>query len=620
MEFPEVLSNIKNEEPDIEIEKNKQTVREGFDFLNYTEEDWDGHDTINDNAGDINGLSDPRQIIINFINYVYNTTISYNRLLALKITNSLSNNKNVKEINKNADVLSKSIKKSLKVSDASGNNVDASGNIVYTEGNIQTDETRVYNYICLFEAIIFSSFVVNNWYYLMFYNNFKDGEKVNLFDFSADKIKSLSDDYFTNKFLKYILLYFIEYALFFPEKLEYFLLDLIPGVSVKFFNHTLCYIFLFMILCYLSYNFASGFKNFLIDVINVNSKNFIVSLMYITVIIVYCIPDGNPTGEYFKTKNPDVTKGGDPYTMLEQDGGKQASADPSVGTKILNNLASGYNSAASIASNVASSAAAAREKAASAAAYAREKAAAASSAYKSAKENVSKYVPKPSATTVTTVFKIIWDIIRFLIIVGISVPIGGFFCIFYFVFYSIYAMLFYSDWDLNKVSDVFKDMLKFIDDPNQKVKFDENPTFFQMLIKKLNQYLEYFSDNIFILAFLYGFVRCLTDTLKNVTNTTLKNTLYMLDLSFIFIILFFLMYLIKAKFKLSSFSDIGQLAKNIMNSSPIEKDYDFSTSIFYLVNLSVFLLSSLSIGYLLLLIADYNFNINLDTNFLNGKK
>jgi len=496
MEFPEVLSNVKKETAETPMEKNTNTI-EGFQRFKFEHDDWDGYDNVKDTKGKTS-LKDPRQIIIDFINYVYNTIVSYNRKLASNIADKLSNNVKKKENNKNVD--------NIKVD---SNNDNSAG-----VGVNEKDEELMYKYICLFEAILFSSFVVNNWYYLMFYNNFKDGEKKELFDFSVDRIKNLSDDFLSNKFLKYILLYFIEYALFFPDKLQYFIIDIVPGFSSRFLNHTLCYILLFLFILYISYYFASGFKNFLIDVINVNYKNFLVCLMYITVIIIFFIPEVKPS---------------------------------------LNGGAEGSNGNAS-----------------------------------------------------TTVFKIIWNFIRFLIIISISLPLGGFFCLLYFSFYSLYAMLYYYDWDVWKLSEMFKDVLSFIDNKKISIIETEDSSLFEMIIIKINQYLEYLSDNFFVIVFLIAFIYSLADSLKNITNNTLRSSLYFIDISFIFMIIIFLLYLIKAKFNITSFTDAIDVLKNINNKTPIEKNYDSSANIFYFVNLANYGLSLGVIGYLIITFIGYN--------------
>jgi hypothetical protein len=211
---------------------------------------------------------------------------------------------------------------------------------------------------------------------------------------------------------------------------------------------------------------------------------------------------------------------------------------------------------------------------------------------------------KFNPTSFAGVFNLIWNVIRFLIIISISVPIGGFFCLVYFVFYSLFAMLYYNQWNTTLVSGVFKEMLKFLD--NAKISISqENPSFFEMFIKTFNDYIEYISDYFFIIVLLIAFIYSLTDSLKNITNSTLRGSLYFLDISIIFMILIFLIYIIKSKFSISSFEHLGELLNKFKNSDKIEKDYDFSVTIFYLLNLGLFLGSLGTLGYFLLLVVGF---------------
>jgi hypothetical protein len=469
MEFPEILQNVNGVDETISTK-----IVEGFN-----DDEWEGYDPIKDDKEDVT-INDPRAVLIRIINFIYNATVSYNRNLASSITKSLST---ANQGNKDADKKKKPEDKRVK------NPLD--------KGDLKNDENIVYKYICLIEAIIFTSFVVNNWYYLMFYNNFKEGEKVELFNFSADKINSLDENYILNKFMKYILLYFIEFSLFFPEKLEYFLINLFPGIVTKFMNHTLCYITLFLIILNISYNFASGFKNFMIDIINLNYNNVVVLLMFITVIVLFIIPSK-------KDNNHGATM---------------------------------------------------------------------------------------------TVLMIIWNIIRFLVTITISVPLGGFFCLFYFTFYSLFGMLYYSNWDVWKLAQTYKDMLMFIDNKKIGITGKPDPTFLELLILKVNEYLEYVSDNFLIIVILITFIYGLSDVASNIKDSALQSVLIFLFSFIILIVLTFLIYIIQVKFNITSFSDVTEVLNKLRTSAPIEKDYDSSTNIYFSINLMIYALSLGVISY-----------------------
>jgi hypothetical protein len=564
--FPEVLTNIKNDEP---VFDKKVSTKEGFGFK---DDDWEGYDTVKDKFEDIGG-KDPKQVLIDFINKVYDSTVKYNKKLAKTITNKISKTEVAKEAGtKVKDEISK-FNKSLGGKELSKK---------YNQGDENADEKRVYNYLCVLEALIFSSFVVNNWYFLMYYNKGDDGvDKFELFDFSVDKIKRLSNDFLSNKILKYIVLYFIEYALIFPTALEYFLINIFPNYSAKFFNHTFCYIVLFFIIFFVSYNFAWGLKQFLIDVINFNifkfkgKKNIVPLLMFIAVVILYLIPDTTSYSGIFAPKDTkDREKNimekdfADIKSRLEyiaklQDEGKKV--DPSY-LRVLNNKQKLSND------------------------YAER-----------INKNYTGGAPglQETAGGMMSVLKLIWNVIRFMIIITISVPLGGIFCGIYFIFYSLYAMFYYCNMDFNKTYEIFTDMLKFLD--NHKVEFNKNAaeeqTFFEQLMQRFNEYFEYMSDNFFILVYLFTFVYLITDTQKKITNTTLRNTLYITELSIIFSIVGYLIYVIRSKYKVNSIHELAQILKN---NTPIEKDYGLSADMFNVANMGVYgvtIIGLLRIGF-----------------------
>jgi len=550
IDFPEILTNVPKEE-------ENENLIEGFQRFKFTDNDYDGKDNILDDVGKL-ATKDPRQYIVDLINYIYNTTVAYNKKIAHSMTVSLSG----------------------------GDSKDS-------------DEKIVYNHLCIFEAIIFSGLVVNNWYYLMYYNNFTEGEKKDLFDFKTNTIKCLDDSTFLNRFLKHILLYFIEYALFFPEKLEYLLIKLIPNFTSTLFNHTLCYIFLFFTILYLSYNFASGFKNFLIDTIMLNTKNIVVVFMYITVVILYIIPEGKNCETSDETnsrsensENNNASDMNNQYNKMAEDLKQMGTPDNEIQQTLKNVYEKPVNN--TFIGNL-------KQKASNFKDRIKNKFMGKNNSG-SSNNTASSSITGQAATTV---FNIIWNVIRFLIIISITVPLGGFFCLVYFVFYSIYAMLFYNSWDAIVVAETFKEMMKFLDGAkidlikNKK----ENPSFYEMLIIKFNEYIEFISDNFFILVIMFTFIFITKDTLKNIVNITMKNTLFYLDISFIFMILMALLIIIKSKFNIT---DVAGAMNLITSTVPVEKNYNSSRDIFFFVNLLIYGLSLGGLGYFFMLFINFN--------------
>jgi hypothetical protein len=555
IEFPEILQNIKSSDEEVPAK-----IVEGFTF---DDDEWEGSDNVKEGGDDLESDS-PSDVLIRIINYMYNSAVSGNKKLAKAITKTLSNT------DTNSEELDKELNKNKKP---------------LGKKDPENDEKLVYRYICLIEAIIFSSFVVNNWYYLMFFNrsllekeeeekieselkesetkaetetetptqeedvNSKgfedekgsekkitggdDGEPVKgvkMFRFSVSYIKKLSNKHITNKFLKYIVLYFIEYALYFPQLLESFVINIFPGFVSKFMNQTLCYLVLFLIILNISYNFASGFKNFLIDTIKGNYENIVVGIMYAMVFFMYFI-------DFIMSFMPPE----------ESENSEESEEEESKSKKKGGTLG-----------------------------------------------------------VVFFALKIIHGLfIRLILVMGISVPLGGILCLFYFVFYSIFAMLFYSNWDILRLKVVYKEMLKFIDNTKINIPKKINPktgeeehTFFETLILKVNEYVEYISDNFLLITFLITFIYGATDVANNVNNSNLRTILLFLFVSFIFIVVTFFFYLIKSKYNISSLSDAsGLLDKMTTNTTLEEKDYDSSITNYFYINLAIYVSSLGLVSY-----------------------
>jgi len=669
MPFPEVLKNTMETDPlpISESESLKKPIIEGFDRFNFVHDDWDGYDNVNDNTADVNS-KDPRQILIDFINYVYNSTIAYNKKLASYLTDKISNNKAAKEVNTEIKTEIKELKSNFGIE---------SEIAADTQGNQVTDADKFYNYICIIEALTFSCFVVNNWYFLLYFNNFDkennflEEKRVKLTDFSVDMIKGLPDNSLMNRIIKNGLLYFFEYALFFPVTFQWFLLQVVPKTTIRWFNHMILYIILFLFIFFCSYYLAGSFKDFLIDCINANMKNVLVSIMLATVVILFLVPDpdseasvfnhnydarreareikrtnekieqqtalrdelirkinqinpkdrkdeltDNEKRELIKLRNElqkvtegkgnwfssglnqttdkykeSIEKTKDKYnTKPTQEGvvqndniqtGGYYELDGGGFTEDISDRASKFGNAAS---GIAGQG------------FANMKQQGMSAMLNAA--------PKSKADAAASVLKILWNCVRFLVVITISVPFGALFCVGYFIFYSLYAMLYYYDRDFTKIMSAFIEMLEFID--NKKPEDAPKPTdsTFQLFVKKLYEYMEYISDNFFIIVYLITFFILLGDSQKNITNNTLRNALYFIDLSFIFMILAYLYYIIKSRFNISSMDDLISLANGSREPQP--KNYDGSASGFNTANYGVYGLTMAGVIYMLYSVIEFN--------------
>jgi len=617
-------------------------IKKKVERFKFDHDEWEGYDNVNDNTADLAG-KDPRQILIDFINYVYDSTIAYNKLLAGYIADKVSNTKATNEINKEAKKEISLLKKSF----GADSKIEAD-----SKGDLNADKEKFYIYICIVEALTFSCFVVNNWYYLIYYNNFDEndnfieGGRVKLTDFSVDMFKQLPDSVLTNRVIKNGFLYFFEYALFFPVTFQWFLLKVVPKTTVKWFNHMFLYIILFFVTFCVSYYMVGGLKDFLIDCINGNMKNIFVSMMLVVVVILFLVPDPDSEASVFNhdydkrrekreegraiAAAEDLKKQGDrlrelgaelktindkDFSMLnEQDklraitlkkeidkiNGKGNWFTPGLQGKAENlkkkygldrveggeTQQGGYSDL-----NMEMFGGEGEDTPAP-------------STYDRAKEQMGNLKPKSKADMGMSVLKIIWNCVRFLIIITISVPFGAIFCAAYFIFYSLYAMIYYYDRDFTKIMAAFTDMLKFIDNKKEENNALPTDTTFQLCVKKFYEYLEYISDNFFIIVYLITFFILLGDSQKNITNNTFRNTLYFIDLSFIFIFLAYLYYIIKSRFNISSIDEFMSLANGSRQAPP--KNYDGSASAFNMANYGVYGLTMAGIFYVFWSLVQYN--------------
>jgi len=201
-------------------------------------------------AGDF-GLSvdDPRQKIIDFINYVYDAIQKFNYEKAKLLADAFSKNKNGKSTANNSDVL------------------------------------ILQKYVSLFESIFVAYFFAYNLFYATMYLD-KNGERIPMFKIVTDDIKNKS----VKEFQPYkVILFFFTYALYIAEFIQTILIDILPEYFTIFLNAPAFMILSFLSLIYIIEVFVPTLRTFLIDVIMLNTKNTFVNLAYFYVLATYFI-------------------------------------------------------------------------------------------------------------------------------------------------------------------------------------------------------------------------------------------------------------------------------------------------------------------------------------------
>jgi len=609
MPFPEVLENINETEPEPANEPNNKKTVEGFEQYKFEYNDWDGYDNINKKKGDSKG-KDIRQILIDYINYIYESTTALNRSFAEKSVNFFYDNKSLKSDKNKAE---------------------------FSEENRKKDTENIYKYICVIEALSFSFLVVNNWYFLMFYNNFS-GNKLKMFDFSAKMIKCLDEGTDENLIFKNGVLYFIEYALWFPVKLEWLLISVFPNFTKKWLglSNTFNYIFLFLLIAFCSYNMAFALKSFLIDCINANFKNLLVFFMGVMVIFLFLKPEGyidchegeidltedqkknidsiENLGETMPIQNVykeqienntrklnyklDLLKKTEAEVKnLVEESKKDPSNREKYEKELLRKNAVGkkiFDEVKNIKQIIVSLNKKRNIKRVNGGNYDiepfddQEQ-----DQYQDPYLPTSKFsggfsVAGTAKQAGTSVLKILWNVIRFAIVFLISVPLAGILCVFYFILYSLYAIIFYCNLDNNLMKETFVNVLKFIDNKKESDNPSETDTYFQKLVKKFYEYIEHISDNFVMIVYLITFIVFITD-LTNIKNTKFREVLYGLIGGFIAISMGGLFLNIRSRY--------GSLYDIVRGIKPPEKDYTNSAELFtaatygmFAITMSVFLI------------------------------
>jgi hypothetical protein len=205
---------------------------------------WYGDDPVNDNgSGGIESVADK---LIAYINIVY----SFGDKILFKIAEAIANL-------------------------FSMGKVDDVQDIVIVKQNVSW-----------FFSILLAWYVVFNWYYLSYYKTpYGKGVDINK-DFYRGNLKTKEDTDANGPLYTYIIFWF-EFALFFPEKFQEYFVVWFPSIFEKFINKTTLFIVLFFLFISIIYNYPSRCRTFLIDALKQNGENMTVMLMFVSVVYLF---------------------------------------------------------------------------------------------------------------------------------------------------------------------------------------------------------------------------------------------------------------------------------------------------------------------------------------------
>ena len=216
-------------------------LREGFD-----KDDYEGHDNVKE--------PDTRNLQFNLtdkIEYVYEAITSINTTIATYITEALSGGR-----------------------------------------SNEKDMLEIRNYISWVESVGISTYIVYNWYFLMYYAK---ENSIELPDISREYFKANKTA--TNT----LILWFLEYAIIYPELMNWLLIDIIPSKVGVYLNGAINFSLLYVAIVLGVKYFAVGFKEFFtaslsFDITGGGIRTYMIMfviLQYIYTLIADTIKDGS---------------------------------------------------------------------------------------------------------------------------------------------------------------------------------------------------------------------------------------------------------------------------------------------------------------------------------------
>ena len=229
---------------------------------------WDGLDEIKSEAGDLEkGMADDLSKIVNDI---YIAIITFNCMIALSI--STEKPKGAEYIKEN-NVVNINLNKA-KFGKALNNNPIVKGNSDLNDNDVN-DANIIFQWICVFEALISAYLFTVIWFYVIFYSYAENTTLNSIFDsLTREKFKES-----TNFFVTFIF-FFIEYAIVILDDIRWVLSFLMPKYVGKYLGKSMCYILLYIIIYYFNHNFLTHFKDLLIDTIKLKMHTNIIIIFF----------------------------------------------------------------------------------------------------------------------------------------------------------------------------------------------------------------------------------------------------------------------------------------------------------------------------------------------------
>jgi hypothetical protein len=155
--------------------------------------------------------------------------------------------------------------------------------IAKNDTDAKHDTRIVKKYVTWGLALVIATISVYNWAFLMVYKS--GGERVPLYDISRERLSAAG----YNGRIYALLEFLMDIPIFFPEKLQEYFVKTGPDFILNYIPGSAFFALLFTLLTRFFYTASSSIRTMLIDILNVNMQNKVLSLMYATTFILYVL-------------------------------------------------------------------------------------------------------------------------------------------------------------------------------------------------------------------------------------------------------------------------------------------------------------------------------------------
>lgn len=145
------------------------------------------------------------------------------------------------------------------------------------------DAQVIRKYIVWGIALLVSSISIYNWAYLMIYKD--RGNRIEVYDISRDRLKAAS----SNGKIYELLDFLLDIPTFFPEKLQEYLLFVIPDYATCYIGVIAFYVLLFALITTFYYTSAGSILTMISDIGTFNMKNYVLVFLYATSLLLYVL-------------------------------------------------------------------------------------------------------------------------------------------------------------------------------------------------------------------------------------------------------------------------------------------------------------------------------------------